>query len=293
MTLLTWAPLLALSSALAYAIANVLVRRALQYATPLAGVLLSVHFTAATVWLVAAATQPLSRLATGRVWPFLLAGVAAPGLARVGLYVGMHRIGAARASAAASCAPLFAVTLAILTLGERPAWGLLAGAVAIVAGAMLLSYRGGEDRAWRRRDLVFPMLAALGFALRDNLSRWGFADFPYPLLAATAATVASVTVMWAVVLAVRGTGWVAVTRRGLTLLALSGLFEGVAYLAMWQALMLGSVSVVSPLVNSHAMFTVILAWLFLRDLERVTWRIAVATGLVVAGVALVIGYGTR
>jgi drug/metabolite transporter (DMT)-like permease len=39
--------------------------------------------------------------------------------------------------------------------------------------------------------------------------------------------------------------------------------------------------------------TVVLAWLFLRDLERVTWRIAVASVLVVVGVVLVIAYGTR
>ena len=41
-------------------------------------------------------------------------------------------------------------------------------------------------------------------------------------------------------------------------------------------------SVVTPLVNSHAIVTVVLAWLFLRDLERVSWRIVLAAVLVVA-----------
>jgi len=222
-----------------------------------------------------------------------VAGLVAPGLARLGLYLGVHRVGASRASALASFAPLFAVTMAVLVLGERPAWGLLGGAVAIVGGGVLLASRHRDDRAWRRRDLVFPILGALGFAFRDNLSRWGFAEFPHPLLAAAAATAASVAVMWAVVLAARGSGLVGVTWPGLRFLALSGLAEGIAYLAMWRALLIGSVSVVSPLVNSHSMATVVLAWLFLRDLERVTWRIALAALLVVAGVALVIGYGTR
>ena len=285
-------PLLALVSALAFAVAAVLVKRGLQHATPLAGVLLSVHFTAATVWLLAASTQPLSLLVTGRVWPFLVAGLVAPGLARLGLYVGVHRVGASRASALASCAPLFGMTMAVVALGERPGWGLLAGAVAIVAGGVLLSYRHGDDRTWRRRDLVFPLLGAFGFGIRDNLSRWGFAAFPYPLLAAAAATAASVAVMWAVVFAARGTGLVGATRTGVRLLALSGLAEGIAYLTMWRALMLGTVSLVSPLVNSHSIVTVALAWLFLRDLERVTWRIALAAALVVAGVGLVVAYGT-
>jgi drug/metabolite transporter (DMT)-like permease len=283
---------LAVVAALAFAAAAVLVKRALQHATPQAAVLLSVHFTAATVWLLAALTQPLAMLGSTRVWPFLVAGLAAPGLARIGLYVGVHRVGASRASAVAAATPLFAVTLAVLFLGERPSGGLVAGAVAIVAAGVLLSARGGAERAWRRRDLAFPVLGALGFAFRDNVSRWGLAAFPFPLLAAAAATATSVAVMWGVALAGRGTGAIAVSGTGLRLLALSGFAEGIAYVAMWRALLVQPVSVVSPLVNCHAIFTVALAWLFLRDLERVTWRIALAAALVVAGVGLVVGLGS-
>jgi uncharacterized membrane protein len=280
-------------AALAFAAATILVRRGLQHATPLAAVLLSVHFTAATVWILAMASGSLSILLTKRVWPFLVAGLAAPGLARLGLYLGVHRVGASRSSAVASSAPLFALVMAVLALGEQPAWGLLAGAGAIVAGGLLLAYRRADDRAWQRRDLAFPILGALGLAFRDSMSRWGFAGFPYPLMAAVAATGASVAVMWIVVFAVRGTGLLSVTWPGMRLLALSGLAEGFAYLTMWRALKLGTVSVVSPLVSSQSIFTVALAWVFLQDLERVTWRIVLAAILVIAGVGLIIGYGTR
>ncbi len=116
---------------------------------------------------------------------------------------------------------------------------------------------------------------------------------PAPLLAAAAATASSGAVMWAVARAVRGTRLVGVTRTGVRILALAGLVEGIAYLAMWRALQLRTVSVVTPLVNSHAIVTVVLAWLFLRDLERVSWWIVLAAALVVAGVVLVIRYGTR
>src|SRR5207244_2921933 len=68
--------------------------------------------------------------------------------------------------------------------------------------------------------------------------------------------------------------------------ALSGLCEGGAYLLMWRALSLGSVSVVSPLVNAYSIVTIALAAIFLRDLERVTWRLTLAAALRVAGVAL-------
>ena len=40
-------------------------------------------------------------------------------------------------------------------------------------------------------------------------------------------------------------------------------------------------------MNSYSIATIALAAIFLRDLERVTWRIALAAALIVASVALV------
>ena len=56
---------------------------------------------------------------------------------------------------------------------------------------------------------------------------------------------------------------------------------------MWRALAIGEVSVVSPLVSAHSIVAIVLAAVFLRDLERVTWRIVLAAVLIVAGVAVV------
>ena len=78
-----------------------------------------------------------------------------------------------------------------------------------------------------------------------------------------------------------------VPRTGLAFFALSGVCEGSAYLLMWRALAIGDVSVVSPLVNAHSIVAIALAAVFLRDLERVTWRMVAAAALIVAGVALV------
>ena len=77
-------------------------------------------------------------------------------------------------------------------------------------------------------------------------------------------------------------------RVGLGFLILTGTFEAVGSLALWAALAVGKVSVVTPLVNAQPMFTVILAAILLRDVEQVTWRIAVATPIMVAGAILVI-----
>ena len=184
------------------------------------------------------------------------------------------------------------VVLAIVALGERPSWRLLIGAAAIVGGGVLLSVRPAGDRSWRRRDLAFAGLAALGFAVRDNVTRYGFRDFTDPVLAAAVSTATSVAIMWTSV-AVGARRELRVEWLGLRLLMCAGVAEGFAYVMMWRALASGSVAVVSPLTNSHSIFAVVLAALFLRDLERVTWRIGVATVLIVAGVMVVLRFGTR
>lgn len=301
---------LSLGAAVSFGMAGVLLKRGLQYASPLTAAVISVTVTTIFVWIVVAATGSLAVMLTWAVLPFLAAGLVAPGLARLAFFTGVQRIGVSRASAVVSAAPMFAVGAATLVLGEQPPAALVGGAALVVIGGALLSYRGARETGWRRRDMVFPIMAALGFAFRDTVSRWGLMQFPHPLAAAAVATAMSLAVMW-VFAALRTWARTAVqvdprgaaapdgvrTRTGgvwpfhpvgAAFLVTSGLCEGTAYLTMWRALAIGNVSLVSPLVNSHALFAVLLAAVFLRDIEQVTWRIAVACVLTVAGVLLVI-----
>jgi drug/metabolite transporter (DMT)-like permease len=265
------------------------VRRGLPHSTPLTAVVISVIFTGAFLWVLAVATDSLSLLWGWHILPFLLGGLFAPGLARLLIYVGIERVGAARASTLSATAPLFAIGLAVVLLGEQPTWGLLAGAGCIVAGGVVLAREGSASRSWQRRDLLFPVLGALGFALRDIVSRWGLGAFPHPALAAVAATTTSMVFIAGFALRRRDALWANGT--GLRFLALAGLCEALGSLALWSALTAGSVSAVSPLVHSQPIFTVALAVFFLRDLERVTWRVTLATLAIVGGVAAVIRAG--
>lgn len=281
-----WAPVLSIAAAIGFGVAGVLLRRGLQHGSPLSAAVVSITVTTAFVWIVTLASRPVDRLFTWNVWPFLVAGLVAPGFARLMFFVGIDRIGVARAFSLMATAPLFAVAIAMAALGERPTPLLLAGALAIATGSMLLARRSEHEARWRRRDMIFPALGAIGFALRDNISRWGLRDFGDSLAAAAAATLTSLLFMWICAGIMRAR--LRLPGKSLGFFALSGLCEGTAYLLMWRALAIGDVSVVSPLVNSHSIVAIALAAIFLRDLERVTWRIALATALIVAGVALVL-----
>lgn len=283
---MTAAPFLALAAALGFALARVVLKRALPHTTPTTAVVVSIVFTGAVLWIAAALTAPLSQIATIAVWPFVIAGLLAPGLARLLVYVGIDRIGAARSSAIMPVGPFSAIVLAVVFLGERPSGSLLLGAVCIVAGTILLSRQERGGRAWRRRDLIFPLLGAIAFGLRDVISRWGLQSFPHPAVAAVVATMTSAVLIAA--FAGRRRGELRADRVGVGLLLVTGTFEALGSLALWAALAVGHVSVVTPLAHAQPMFTVVLAAILLRDIEQVTWRVAVATPIMVAGAILVI-----
>jgi len=279
----------ALAAAVSFAGAGIFLRRAITSVTPPTAALVSVTFTMAFVWIVATATGPLSRFLARETVFFFCAGLAAPGLARLVYYLGLARVGVARSAALISVAPIFAVALAIAVLGERPSVLAVAGVGGVVAGGALLARRGREEKRWRRRDLVLPLLAALGFAIRDIVSRHGLETYPEPMVAAAAATLASVSLMWALA-AARVVPFVRPPRRGFGWLALSGVCECLAYVTMWRALATAPVSIVSPLVHAQPLFTIVLAAVFLRDVERMTWRLVLASLLIVAGVTVVLRF---
>jgi drug/metabolite transporter, DME family len=106
------------------------------------------------------------------------------------------------------------------------------------------------------------------------------------MVAAVVATLTSAVFL--TVFAGRRRGDLRATRVGVGFLILTGTCEALASLALWAALAVGEVSVVTPLVNAQPMFTVLLAAILLRDVEEVTWRVAMATPLMITGAILVI-----
>jgi len=281
------AALLALAAAFFFAVGSIILRRGLVFIRPLPAAVASVTVTALIAWTAAALTEGLGRLATPAVLPFFLAGLLAPGLARLFVFIGYDRIGVSRAMTLTSAAPLLAISAAVAFLGERPSAQVLVGAALIVAGGILMSRRAPDDRSWRRRDMIFPLLGAVGFASRDAISRAALVAFPHPMLGAAAATLSAVSVMWLVAAVHHGTRGLTVNVPGVGLAALAGACEGVAYLTMWRALAVGGVSVVSPLVVSSPVVTVLLALVFLRGVERVTWSVTASASVTVAGVVCV------
>lgn len=217
-------------------------------------------------------------------WPFLLAGVVAPGLSQVLFAYAVRDAGPARASVAVGMAPLVSVAIA-LTLLDEPAKPLVVlGAFAIVLGGAALALEGSRPAHVRRLGLVFALGTMVLFASRDSLIRRLSIGTEIDPPVAAAATLGSGTVVILVSLLL--------TRRPVSLRPVvavlpTGLSYGLSYVLLFEAFYRGRVSVVSPLVATESLWTVVLALLFLRPHEHVGVRLVLGALLVVAGGVLI------
>ena len=240
--------------------------------------------TVATV-VVASTVAVVFALAAGPhnvvdAWPYALAGLLAPGASQLFFTFAIRSVGASRTSVVVGAAPLVAVTIAFVVLGEPVRAPLVLGAIAIVVGGIALI---AERRPEHLRAVGLALAAACNFlfAARDNLVRHLSGTSAVPP-AVAAATTLLVGVLVSALFARRLPG-----SRTLARFAPAGIFFGLSYVCLFEAYYRGRVSVVSPLVATETLWGVGLSVLLLRRSELVGRRLMVGAALMVAGGVLI------
>jgi drug/metabolite transporter (DMT)-like permease len=268
------AVLLAVASAALFGAMTVAIRLGLRTGESRAAALATI-LSALAVALLAAAVRP----AFHGVWPFLLAGLVAPGASQILFTRAVQEVGASRTSVIAGAAPLVAVAIALVFLGEPLNVPLALGALAIVGGGVLLAVERDRPQQFRRIGLAYAGTAAVLFATRDNLVRslHGHAT-PETAAAATLLAGAFVAAAWT---------RRAPTARELGRFAPAGVFFGLSYLCLFAAYYHGRVTVVSPLVATESLWGVLFSALVIGRSEHVGRRIVAGAALIVAGGVLI------
>jgi drug/metabolite transporter (DMT)-like permease len=266
---------LALASAALFGGMTVAVRIGLRGLPDAGGAALATVLPALGVALLAASVRHDPHGA----WPFLIAGILAPGGSQVLFTIAVREIGASRTSVAIGAAPLVAVAIALVFLGEPLRAPLALGAVAVVGGGILLAAERDRPGHLRARGLLYAAGAATLFATRDNVVRALHAH-------ASPETAAAATLVAGAVLAALWTRR-APTRTELARLAPAGVLFGLSYVCLFEAYWRGRVSVVSPLVATESLWGVGLSMILIRHTEGMGRRLALGALLVVAGSALI------
>jgi len=270
-------------SAFLFGAMTVLVRIALR--TGVAPEVGSLFTIAPAAVVTLAVTLALGDWNLATAWPFVLAGLLAPGIAQILFTFAVRDAGASRTSVTVGTAPLFAVATALVFLDEPLVAGLLVGAALIVTGGILLASDRARPEHFKRIGLVYALIGTAAFATRDTLVRWlvsDATDVP-PVLAASVAMLTGAAVALAFVLWRRAE----VSRSAARAFVPPGLCYGLSYVCLFEAFARGRVSVVSPIVATESLWGVTLSWLVLRQSESVGRRLVLGAALVVSGGVLI------
>ena len=244
--------------------------------------------TAFVGFLVCTAIAGAGREWGGDLWPFVFAGLLAPGGSQLLFVLAVREAGPSRASVIAGAAPLIAVTIAVIALDEPLRAPLLIGAVLIVVGGLALVAERVRPDSFRPIGLVFAFGCTVFFATRDNIVRWLASDTDVaPQLAASATILSGTALIFLYLAASRRGRMLGDLRRAAVPFALPGLLWGASYALLFEAFYRARVSIVSPLVATESLFAVLLAVLLLRRTELVGRHLVLGAVLVVAGGALI------
>ena len=282
----TFPVLLSLAAAILFALGNQLSRVALRHVDSQTAVLWQIGVSVSIYWLAA----PFYMEAwywTAPVLPLLVVlGCFRPLVsANLGM-AGTRILGPTINATVSATAPLFGVALGVLLLAEALSWEVALGSVGIVAGVILISWRGQSSRTWPLVALLLPVGAALVRSLSHAFSKIALEEIPSPFFVALVAYSVSFVLALANQARTGRSALTAVAPGGVKWLLVTGACYGSAVLVLNTALLHGRLIVVAPIVACAPLFTLLLGAAVFRE-DAVTRRVVIAVLVVVPSVALI------
>ena len=278
----------ALANALLFALHNMFTKKALRYSNPATAVISSLLINIIFLWGVSILFVPLSSLTSASILIFVVVGFFQPGLTRLLSYKGIDALGVAITDPIRATTPLFSAAMAILFLGEKITLPIIVATFMIIAGITLLSWRSGAMKlAGSVVFLWYPIAASALAGATQVVRKFGMAAVPHPFLAAavtaTSSFIVSILTLWYVEKSQET--W-KMNRQCFWWFLAAGVTISLGMTCIYYALDLGKVSVVIPISSTGPFFSLILAAIFLRDVEKVTLRIVISAAMIVGGVVL-------
>jgi len=275
-------------AALCFSIAHILIRRGLVQSNAMTGSFISLTMSAGILCILAVFFTRAGDFWNPAIGYFIAAGVFAPGIGRTLSYVGIERVGVARSVPIVNASPIFASIFAVLYLGELWAAQNIAGTLLVISGVVLLSLAKPATGAWRKMDVIYPILGAVAFGVSANLRKAGLELLGAPVLAAAVTATTAALFSLALLQVKGGRQAFKLSQLSAAWLFTAAFFNTAAMLSVFYALRFGQVVIVEPLVSSNPVLTLVLAAIFLKDLEALTMRVILGCVLTVLGTVLVV-----
>lgn len=206
----------------------------------------------------------------------------------------MKLIGASRAGTLLPAQTLFAVALAVILIHEEWSVGLLAGAALVILGAYMISLSMKQrqedvDRKIKLKGMILAVAAAFIWAVGPLFFRLGLISI---------GSSAWGTMIMGVAALIFGTAIFSrlgvlkelkrLSRKELRLLSAAATLDSIGVVGLLGGLSVSPVVHVIPIISGRPFIIVVLSYLFIRQLERVNWKVLAGMLLVISGVYSVI-----
>lgn len=280
----------AIFSAFLYGLTNVMVKIGMRTSNTSSAIFISLLGSFFSVLIFSIFYTSFNEYLTKALFFFLAAGIIGPFIGRILLFKGIDRVGAAISSTLYEDKPFFSVLGAMILLGETltPAIGL--GVCLMLAGTVIVSLErsGGQiETEWKKIDLLIPMAAGACYGMSHVFRKMGLNITPNPFVGVMGQNIGAIAFVPLLVFPGKNQkGAISKEFRIWIWFLLVGFLQLVAQWCLFEALELGSVVIVSPLSSLSTFFVLILTTLFLRKLEKVTWKIVLGAVLMVGATVI-------
>ncbi len=274
-------------TAFSFAIANVTVRHGMRYSTPLTATVVSLIVHTIVLWTALLVTHGIPDVKLIAVGAIVLTGLVQP-IMRFCQYKGMEKIGTSRAVTLRNTYPVLTIFIGVTALGEHLTLLGAFGTALVVAGIFMSSWNLDKQfKDFRWRYAIYPLITSTITAFVHPLRRFALLQSDEPLFFAALVGPISLLAFTVFYWSPASTEKLVWDRRALVPFLFSGLGETLSVLFLLYAYAKGPVVIVAPISSTVPVWTMLLAAIFLRDLEQFTKASVIGSVLVVIGVVMI------
>jgi len=282
------AELLAIGTALAFAIGAITTRFALNKHPSAFSALITFASATAILWgIVIVKGYEIPQ--NPALMLFALRGVIDPGIVAFLFYVGFRRLGISITVPIIAAAPLISTSLAVIFLNEAMTLPILVGTLLIVGGVVLLTFKPSKIK-FDKKYVFFAIAGTILIGISAIITKMAIDRSDSPIGGVTISFTVGLLVQVIIIAALRKFKELPRSSDAIKAYLLVGIFVAAAFVLYHLAFAAGSVSVVFPLIAVQPFFVLLLTRIFLKKHEVITKNIIIGTVLIVAGAVLLTAF---
>ena len=282
---------LALLSALSFGLSQILVRKNLEKSNFVYISLTVTIMGNVILWPLALTFTNLNTINLEGLLLFVFAGLLAPGIARLFYFKGMETAGISANASIFATYPLYTSITAILLLGETLTAENWIGLACIIAGVIFVgrTINNGDTqtKSTTKKGLIVPILGSLAIAFSQIVRKEGLNIYNQPLLGVAVGYSTSLIVYLLLLFFSDGARASRFSCKDLQMFWKPGVGIAAGWLLSFLALSQEMVSIVAPILQTELLFILFFAYIFLRKLEKFSFKLIASALLIVAGVILI------